>query len=154
MGREIERKFLVADDGWRADVVTSTEYEQGYLTSGTTPTVRVRRAAEAAWLTIKGASRGPERLEFEYAIPVDDARQLLSLCPGPIIRKVRHRVAHGERVWEVDVFAGENAGLVLAELELEHAADTFPRPPWVGAEVTDDHRYKNSQLAVNPYSRW
>lgn len=154
MGQEIERKFLVTDDGWRAAATSRAELCQGYLTSGAHPTVRVRLAGGEAWLTIKGETRGAERPEFEYPIPADDARELLRMCPGPLVSKVRHRVPFGGRTWEVDVFAGPNAGLILAEVELESADAVVELPFWVGQDVTADHRYHNSQLAVHPYTSW
>jgi adenylate cyclase len=154
MGTEIERKFLVRDDRWRGDADTGTVLEQGYLSTVPERTVRVRRAGDRAWLTIKGAARGAERAEFEYPIPVADAAELLELCEPVVIRKTRHRVAHGGRTWEVDVFAGENAPLVLAEVELPAADAVVERPAWAGREVTGDPRYQNASLSREPYARW
>ncbi len=154
MGREIERKFLVNGDGWRDGADAGTVMQQGYLSTVPERTVRVRRAGDRAWLTIKGRSEGAARAEFEYAIPVADARQLLQLCEPTIIAKTRHRVEHAGRTWEVDVFAGENAPLVLAEVELEDEDAAVARPGWVGPEVTDDHRYQNASLSREPYARW
>jgi len=154
MGREIERKFLVTGDAWRADADAGTVMQQGYLSTVPERTVRVRRAGDQAWLTIKGRSRGATRAEFEYAIPVADAGELLELCEPVIIAKTRHRVQHGGRTWEVDVFAGENAPLVLAEVELDTEDAAVERPGWLGPEVTDDHRYQNASLSREPYARW
>lgn len=152
MGVEIERKFLVCGDGWR--VGTGERLVQGYLNRDKARTVRVRLAGAQAFLTIKGVSVGATRAEFEYPIPLDDAQALLALCDGPVIDKTRYRVPVGGQVWEVDVFAGENAGLVVAELELPHEDAPFERPAWLGAEVTHDARYFNSNLATQPYRRW
>jgi adenylate cyclase len=114
----------------------------------------VRVAGRNAFLTLKGASQGPVRTEFEYPIPVADAEVLLQMCAGPLIEKVRYEVQHGGLCWEVDEFCGENHGLVIAEVELTAPDQPFDRPPWVGEEVTDDPRYFNSQLAIHPYITW
>jgi adenylate cyclase len=116
--------------------------------------VRVRIAGERAFLTIKGAAIGATRAEFEYEIPVADARQLLPLCDGALVRKRRHVVEHAGNRWEVDEFEGDNTGLVVAELELQAAGQAFARPEWLGREVTDDPRYYNSSLAAHPYRNW
>lgn len=152
MGIEIERKFLVTGDEWRK--VAGTRICQGYLNRDKERTVRVRIAGEHAYLTVKGATRGATRMEFEYEIPVPDAEQLLALCEGPIIEKVRHLISHGGHSWEVDEFRGGNEGLVVAEIELESEEDEFPKPPWIGREVTEDSRYYNSNLASNPFCTW
>lgn len=157
MGVEIERKFLVTDDSWRENAEDCTRYVQGYLSREPARTVRVRIAGEAAFLTIKGQpSPGAplETPEFEYRIPKADAEALLALCLPGTIDKTRYRVPHGGKVFEVDVFAGENAGLVVAEIELDHSEEDFARPAWLGAEVTQDARYKNAALSVTPYTRW
>ncbi len=154
MAQEIERKFLVTGDAWRAGA-DGTVYRQGYLSTVTERTVRVRRAGEKGYLTVKGISVGASRAEFEYEIPVADADQLLDgLCKRPLIEKTRYRVAHQGLVWEVDVFAGDNAGLVVAEVELEDEAQEVPLPDWVGAEVTGDARYFNANLVARPYATW
>lgn len=150
MGIEIERKFLVQSEAWRGDVVKSCRLRQGYLTHGESSTVRVRTDGHCAWLTIKTAGRGITRPEFEYNIPVDDAEQLLAACGTRVIEKVRHIVPLGHHQWEVDVFSGKNSGLVLAEIELSSEQENFDRPEWLGAEVSDDPRYYNSSLALNP----
>ena len=152
MGIEIERKFLVAGDGWRA--APAVPYAQGYLNRDKQRTVRVRIAQDQAWLTVKGVSVGATRAEFEYAIPVADAEQLLALCDGPVVRKTRRVVEHAGARWEIDEFEGDNAGLVVAEIELASEDARFEPPPWLGAEVTHDARYFNSSLATAPYSTW
>ena len=155
MAIEIERKFLVVGDGWRDQVEDETRLVQGYLTEDARTTVRVRIRGETAWLTLKGATQGISRLEFEYPIPVADAETLLrELAVSPLIEKTRYRVRHGGHLWELDVFAGANAGLVLAELELERVDEVFERPDWLGAEVSDDPRYFNANLARHPYGAW
>lgn len=156
MAREIERKFLVAGDGWRLGA-RGVSYRQGYLSAGegASCTVRARVAGEHAWLTIKGPAAGGARDEYEYPIPVADAVEMLErLCAGGQIEKLRHRVPFAGRIWEVDEFSGENAPLIVAEVELESIAAEVSLPPWVGPEVTDDPRYTNAALARQPYSRW
>ena len=153
MGIEIERKFLVVGEAWRQGL-SPERLSQGYLNRDKQRTVRVRIAGQQAWLTIKGESRGATRAEFEYPIPVADARQMLALADGPCIEKIRWRVSHGGMLWEIDEFLGENAGLVVAEIELESEDQAFERPDWLGEEVTADTRYFNSSLAKQPFSRW
>jgi len=152
MGIEIERKFLVVGDAWRQ--APATAYAQGYLNRDKQRTVRVRIVEDAAWLTVKGPSAGATRAEFEYAIPLADARALLALCDGPLVRKRRRVVVHAGATWEIDEFEGDNAGLVVAEIELGSEDAAFEPPPWLGAEVTHDPRYFNSNLAAAPYSTW
>ena len=152
MGIEIERKFLVVGDAWRE--APATQYAQGYPNRDKQRTVRVRIVQDRAWLTVKGVSVGATRAEFEYAIPVADAGQLLALCDGPIVRKTRRVVEHAGSRWEIDEFQGDNAGLVVAEIELPAEDAAFERPAWLGAEVTHDARYFNSSLATCPYSTW
>lgn len=152
MAVEIERKFLVKGEGWRND--SGVVYRQGYLNRDKARTVRVRIAGNAAFLTIKGQSTGATRAEFEYPVPVEDARALLALCDGPLIEKTRFLVMHEGHCWEVDEFAGDNAGLVVAELELLSEDEAFARPDWLGDEVTPDARYFNSNLATHPFSAW
>lgn len=153
MAAEIERKFLVAADSWRGGG-DGLRIAQGYLSQDPDRTVRVRIAGEQAWLTIKGRNEGIKRLEFEYEIPLTDARELLALCLPSVIDKTRHRISHAGHVWEVDDFHGENAGLVVAEVELADETDSPELPSWVGAEVSADERYFNSCLADFPYSKW
>lgn len=152
MATEIERKFLVNGTAWRQP--HPVQFRQGYLNRDRERTVRVRVAGEQAFLTIKGLTQGISRAEFEYAIPVSDAEQLLQLCQGPLIEKARHVVVVNGTTWEVDEFFGDNAGLFVAEVELESEEQSFDRPDWLGTEVTQDPRYYNSNLATRPYSSW
>ena len=152
MAIEIERKFLVVGDAWRD--APPVFYSQGYLNRDKARTVRVRIAGEEAFLTIKGTSVGARRAEFEYPIPVWDARELLALCEQPLIEKNRRKVLHEGFVWEVDEFLGENLGLVVAEIELPAEDAVFAKPDWVGEEVTEDARYFNSNLSRVPFNRW
>jgi len=152
MPLEIERKFLVRGDAWRA--APRVYICQGYLNRDRQRTVRVRIAGDAAWLTIKGESAGATRAEFEYAIPLQDARELLPLCEPPLIEKYRHTLQACGNLWEVDEFLGDNQGLVVAEIELASADQAFERPDWVGAEVTEDARYYNSNLSRHPFRHW
>jgi CYTH domain-containing protein len=154
MGLEIERKFLLAGEGWRG-LVPGVRYRQGYIVSGQGRTVRVRTAGDQGYLTIKGPSQGSARAEFEYPIPLADALELLdTLCDRPFIDKTRYRIPVADLVWEVDEFHGENAGLMLAEVELDDPEQTVDRPEWIGAEVTGDPRYYNSSLVRSPFSSW
>jgi adenylate cyclase len=152
MATEIERKFLVTGTTWRQG--PGIPFSQGYLNSDKERTVRVRVAGNLAFLTIKGLTTGATRSEFEYEIPIADAEQLLKLSDGPIVEKVRRIIVHEGSTWEVDEFLGENAGLVVAEIELESESQAFTRPQWLGLEVTEDSRYFNSSLATFPYSKW
>ncbi len=154
MGREIERKFLVRDLAVLRGL-SGTVYRQGYLSTAPERTVRVRRTGERAFLTIKGPNRGALRAEYEYEIPRDDADELLDrLALRPLVEKTRYRVAAGELTWELDVFAGENEGLVVAEVELPFEGCPVALPWWVGEEVTDDPRYLNANLVAHPYRTW
>lgn len=154
MSREIERKYLVTGDEWRA-LGTATQIRQGYLSTVKERTVRIRVVGDAAYLTIKGITQGATRTEFEYPIPVPDAHQMLDeLCERPLIEKTRHVVVVGGMVWEVDEFAGANDGLTIAEVELEYEDQAFEIPDWVGAEVTSDPRYFNANLIDRPFSTW
>lgn len=154
MAQEIERKFLVAGASWK-DGATGTLIRQGYLSSVSERTVRVRVAGRKAFLTIKGVNRGFSRTEFEYPIPPDDAAAMLdALCERPLIEKTRWVVPFKGFTWEIDEFHGENAGLVVAEVELP-SADTRPElPPWVREEVSSDPRYFNANLAKRPFTTW
>lgn len=155
MGQEIEHKFLVVHDSWREHVRSSTRIVQGYLASGDGATVRVRIKGDAAFLTIKGPSHGVSRSEFEYPIPVSDAEAMLAeLALGPVIDKVRHLIDVDGHTWELDVFAGDNAGLVMAEVELAEAGEEFTVPEWAGPDVSDDPRYYNVNLARDPFRNW
>jgi adenylate cyclase len=158
---EIERKFLLANDGWRAGIERSEPIAQGYLVGaqalrdGTArASVRARLAGTQAWLNIKAARLGIERAEFEYPIPVDDARDLLAtLCDG-VLEKTRHHVRVDGVLFEVDEFAGDNRGLIVAEVELPAVDAPFPRPPWLGREVSTLTRYYNVNLIAHPYRQW
>jgi CYTH domain-containing protein len=154
MAQEIERKFLVQGQEWRGQAVGRL-YRQGYLPTTGGMTVRVRIVETQAYLTLKGPSRGATRAEYEYAIPLTDAQEILAtLCCGPQIEKYRYAIAVGELVWEVDEFRGDNQGLILAEVELSQEGQYVPLPAWIGAEVTGDRRYDNASLAQYPYGRW
>ncbi len=153
MGVEIERKFLVEDSPWKGQ--QGTLYRQGYLTTDPERTVRVRIAGDQGYLTIKGRSSGATRTEFEYPIPVADAEQLLEeLCPQPQIEKIRYRLEFAGLTWDVDVFRGDNDGLVIAEVELEGSDQNIELPPWVGREVTGDKRFFNAYLTKHPFQTW
>ncbi|MFP4080114.1 MAG: CYTH domain-containing protein [Ectothiorhodospira sp.] len=155
MAQEIEKKFLVASDAWKNDVTRSIPLRQGYLCGNRQASVRVRLAGDTADINIKSATLGVERQEFEYAIPPDEARELLdTLCMRPMIEKTRHYVPHAGHVWEVDVFEGDNAGLVVAEVELNAPTDEPQMPSWVGQEVSHDPRYYNTSLVQHPFRNW
>ena len=153
--KEIERKFLVAGD-FRGEVSGASHIVQGYLSSARGRTVRVRLRDDRGWITVKGPAQGLTRIEWEKEIPAEEARLLLSLCEPGIIDKTRHLVpsADGKHTWEVDEFHGDNAGLLVAEIELASEDDAFPRPAWLGEEVTGDRRYYNSSLTKCPYKDW
>lgn len=154
MAVEIERKFLVVGNSWRA-LGVGVAYRQGYLLSSQGLSVRVRAAGDTGYLTIKGASNGISRAEFEYAIPISDATELLNtLCQRPLIEKVRHRIPWEGLIWEVDEFAGANQGLILAEIELTDPDQIIQLPDWIGDEVSHDPRYFNISLAQYPYGEW
>ena len=172
MGKEIERKFLVKGDAWKA-LAPGIRYRQGYLNSSFDRTVRVRTIGDQGFITVKGPNNGIARLEFEYVIPADDANEMLTeLAEKPLIEKNRYRilrgkhfpdvlspknpiaVLRGKHVWEVDEFLGDNAGLVVAEIELGSVDEPFEKPEWIGEEVSGDPRYYNSNLVAHPYSEW
>lgn len=154
MGVEIERKFLVRGDAWKS-LAPGVLLRQGYLSSHAERVVRVRIEGDGACLTIKGKSSGATRGEWEYPLPISDAQVFLdTLCERPIIEKYRYRIPHAGLTWEVDEFLGENAGLVVAEIELTSEDQVFVRPDWVGEEVTHDPRYFNSSLLSHPYRLW
>jgi adenylate cyclase len=154
MGEELERKFLVVGEGWRQGS-QATDYRQGFLSTVPERTVRVRVAGNRGWITVKGLAEGLRRPEFEYEIPVGDAQQMLErLCERPLIEKRRHRLTVAGHVWEVDVFGGDNAGLVVAEIELRSEDESFEKPAWLGREVTGDPRYFNANLVVRPFRSW
>jgi CYTH domain-containing protein len=154
MPQEIERKFLVASDAWRRGAV-GERYRQGYLSTEPERTVRVRLAGEAGFLTVKGRGEGAARAEYEYPIPREHAEEMLDrLCLRPLIEKTRYRIPFAGLTWEVDEFSGDNAGLVVAEVELEDERQPVALPPWVGREVTDDPRYANASLVARPFTTW
>ncbi|SDP37006.1 CYTH domain-containing protein [Desulforhopalus singaporensis] len=154
MPQEIEKKFLTKNDDWR-QLGSGKSYRQGYLSGERGNTVRVRIAGDEGFLTIKGAGDGESRLEFEYRIPLEEAREMLmKLCRKPLIEKTRYKVFHGGFTWEIDEFKGENAGLIFAEIELQYPGQKFDLPDWIGDEVTGDPRYYNASLVSRPYSSW
>lgn len=154
MGLEIERKFLLKHEGWRTLITNSTEIKQGYLNSDKKRTVRVRIRGMEGFLTIKGQNDHLSREEFEYTIPLEEARKLMLLCEKPIIEKTRYEYHTNGLVWEIDEFAGENKGLLLAEVELQSENQSIDLPDWIGEEVSTDPRFYNSSLIKRPYSQW
>lgn len=154
MAKEIERKFLLASDDWRASAVRSHWMSQGYIAEAPRTSVRVRISGGEAWLNVKSGGLTAVRDEFEYAIPLADARALLAAVTAPVIEKTRYAVPFGGYEWEIDEFHGVNAGLVVAEIELDDEHQDFPRPPWLGKEVTTLERYYNVSLVRRPYSQW
>ncbi len=154
MGLEIERKFTVVGDSWK-EGATSELYVQGYMSSDSCSTLRIRQAGERAWLTIKGKRDNLSRLEFEYPIPPADAQLMLEkLCLPLLIRKRRYRKEYQGFIWEIDEFQGDNEGLVIAEIELHSENQDFIRPPWLGREVSEDRCYYNGSLRTYPYCKW
>ncbi len=154
MGVEIERKFLLAGEGWRG-LGQPVLLRQGYLSTNPERTVRVRVEGDGATMTIKSKSVGATRGEWEYPLPLADANELLDrVCEQPIIEKYRSRIVVGGHTWEVDEFLGVNQGLLFAEIELASEDEEFEKPDWIGAEVTHDKRYFNSSLIRLPFSQW
>jgi len=154
MGIEIERKFLVRGDAWKA-LASGVAYCQGYLVAEKERTVRVRLVGDEGFLTIKGPVVGASRAEYEYRIPAVDAQEMLArLCKKPLIEKNRYKIPQGALVWEIDEFLGENAGLIIAEIELRDEKQAVVLPPWAGPEVTGDPKYYNSNLAKTPFKTW
>lgn len=156
MKQEIERKFLVTGDGWRKTAGNGLACRQGYLSVGSSDiTVRVRLMDAKGFLTIKGPTKGISRPELEYEIPAADAEYMLAhLCAGGTVEKVRYILDYNGLRWEVDEFIGGNAGLIMAEIELSHADQSFEAPEWLGEEVSFDRRYTNAALARNPFTKW
>jgi adenylate cyclase len=153
-GREVERKYLVVGDAWKA-LAPGELYRQGYLSSVKERTVRIRTTPDAGYVTIKGITVGATRSEYEYEIPLDEANAMLdTLAERPIVEKRRHRIPVGDVVFEVDEFLGDNEGLVVAEVELGSEEQMFEHPTWLGEEVTGDPRYYNVNLAKHPFSAW
>jgi CYTH domain-containing protein len=154
MAREIERKFLVKGDAWRA-LAKGITYRQGYLNSAMERMVRIRTTGTQAFLTIKGIAVGVTRLEYEYEIPFDEGKAMLDkLAEKPLSEKKRYKVPVGGFTWEIDEFLGDNAGLIVAEVELKSEDQAFDKPAWVGDEVSNDPRYFNANLVKNPFTRW
>ncbi len=155
MGIEIERKYLVTNDNWQQNADAGIYMIQGYMSSNDKSSVRIRVNDETANLNIKSKTIGAQRSEFDYAIPVAEAMEMLeTLCNKPFIEKTRYHVKFQAHTWEIDVFAGENQGLIVAELELNSIDESFALPDWLGKEVTDDPRYYNICLVSHPYKDW
>ncbi|MCH8021685.1 CYTH domain-containing protein [candidate division KSB1 bacterium] len=154
MAQEIERKFLTKSDAWRSNAI-GRFYRQGYLSTVKERTVRIRTIRNEGYITVKGIAKGAARAEYEYEIPVKDANEMLdTLCEQPIIEKMRYEIEHNELIWLVDEFEGVNKGLILVEVELSDENQKIVLPDWVGAEVTGDPNYFNSNLTRNPYLGW
>lgn len=150
---EIERKFRVRGAPWR-NASEAQALSQGYLARDGHAVVRVRVSDASAWLTVKGPTRGIGREEFEYPIPRSDGEALLALCGDRVVEKTRYILWEEGSRFEIDVFGGRNAGLVVAEIELQGPEQDFPKPPWLAEEVSHDTRYRNSELCVYPYAEW
>jgi len=154
MGKEIERKYLMAGDEWRR-LAKGTSYRQGYLSTVKERTVRVRTIDDKGYLTIKGITVGASRAEYEYDIPAADANEMLTnLCEKPLVEKNRYKIKIDGLTWEIDEFLGDNLGLIVAEVELADEDQKFEKPSWIGQEVTGDPKYFNSNLTKNPYTKW
>lgn len=151
---EIERKFLVQGDAWRNGVRRHELFRQGYLAGSASCSVRVRVGGDSAWVGIKGRVLGASRPEYEYEIPLHEGNEILDTLCVHSVEKRRHWVPYAGHEWEVDEFLGGNAGLLVAEVELDDESEDFARPPWLGREVTQDARYYNSSLAEHPWSAW
>jgi len=153
MAKEIERKFLIDADKW-AKQGNPVEMCQGYLAISGDKIIRVRIAGNNAYITIKGNLQGISRDEFEYEIPVDDARQLMNLCEGNPVEKTRYKYLFAGKMWEIDLFHGANNGLIVAEIELSSEDEPFEKPDWIGEEVSTDTKYFNFNLSQNPFANW
>lgn len=155
MAKEIERKFLILNDDWKVAADQGSYLSQGYLNDAVSASVRVRVSGDKAYLNIKSATLGVSRSEYEYEIPRSDALEILqNLCTKPLIEKTRYHVHHGDHLWEVDVFHGDNEGLVVAEIELGHEDEHFDKPNWAGDEVSHDPRYYNVCMVKHPFKDW
>ena len=155
MAKEIERKFLVINNDWRNEVTGSIHYIQGYFTTNKSCSIRVRVSGETANLNIKSATLGIMRTEYDYPIPVHDAQEMLdNLCNKPLLEKTRYFIQQYDHLWEIDVFSGDNEGLVVAEIELKSTDESFSKPDWAGTDVSDDPRYYNVCLVKHPYKNW
>jgi len=155
MPLEIEKKYLLKNDQWRTEVISSTVFKQGYFGGGGKASLRVRIEGDKANLNIKGATIGIVRQEYEYSIPLSEAQELLdNLCEQPLIEKTRHIVKTNTHKWEIDEFTGDNAGLIVAEVELQSEQEVIQLPDWVGQEVSADEKYYNVALRTNPFKNW
>lgn len=155
MPDEIERKFLLRNDSWRSQVERSVRQVQGYLGSVETCSIRIRIEGNQASLNIKSATLGVSRSEYDYPVPLDEAEEILEgLCRKPLIEKTRHFIQADGHLWEIDEFHGDNDGLIVAEIELDHPDELFERPGWIGEEVSHDTRYYNVCLVDHPYKDW
>jgi adenylate cyclase len=155
MATEIERKFLLKDDSWKEEADKGTRYCQGYLVGSTSASVRVRIQGKRAFINIKSATIDITRQEYEYEIPLDEAQEILdTLCEKPLIDKTRYFLKAGQHLWEIDVFAGDNQGLTVAEIELNDEDEHFEKPAWLGSEVSKDARYYNVNLVKHPFKDW
>ncbi len=155
MGQEIEKKFLVNHDKWKQlDKPKGELYRQGYLISEPNKTIRVRQTNEKGFLTIKGITIGATRPEYEYEIPINEAKELLENFSISELSKIRYKISFDNKIWEVDEFLGDNVGLIVAEIELKREDESFNLPEWVDTEVTEQAKYYNSNLAIKPYKDW
>ena len=155
MAKEIERKFLIEPELWKQlDKPKGQHYNQGYIGGNEDVTIRIRIAEDKGYLTLKGKTVGISRDEFEYEIPHGEAIAMISSFTTSGTEKIRYKITQGDLIWEVDEFLGPNAGLIVAEIELQYEEQAFDRPAWIAEEVTGDHRYFNSNLAANPYCNW
>ncbi len=155
MGVEIERKFLVDKEKWvHVTKENGSPYRQGYILTAPDKTIRIRLTDKGGFITIKGLSINASRPEFEYTIPAKDAEELLDKFCTSEVSKVRYKIVHQNKTWEVDEFSGDNEGLIVAEIELKSETEVFDLPPWIDKEVTGDNRYYNSNLSTNPYKNW
>ena len=154
MAKEIERKFLIDISGVES-IGSGSRIKQGYISTTDNTAVRIRVSGAAAYLTLKGENQGATRSEFEYEIPIEDANEIIKeLCSGPVIDKTRYLVEYGSHTWEIDVFHGDNDGLIVAEVELESETEEVDLPKWVINEVTGEVKYYNSSLLDNPFNKW
>lgn len=154
MNQEIERKFLIKDNSWQENANQGVSIKQAYLHSDSQLTSRIRTKGIKAFITIKGKTTGISRAEFEYEIPYEDALYLFKMCKNASIEKTRYEVKIENHVWEIDVFEGENEGLIVAEIELNSEDEVFEKPSWLGKEVSFENKYFNACLAENPFKNW
>ncbi|MBL4677027.1 MAG: CYTH domain-containing protein [Mucilaginibacter sp.] len=155
MGIEIERKFLINHEKWnKLDKPTGKLYKQGYILNEENRTVRIRVTDNAAYITLKGKSEGISRSEYEYQIPKDNGEQILEQFAISSLEKTRYNINYNGHLWEIDVFDGDNKGLIVAEIELENEDEPFEKPDWVTEEVSYDSRYTNALLSIKPYNSW